>query len=101
MYVCSHFKVNSQQPRSGRLRPIQKIPTPIKLLISPLPEMINQICKKYSLENSQDKKTSDDTCDIFSEVTPENESINSLPVSQNAQFHKNYKLFGNRNCTAD
>ena len=27
--------------------------------------MINQICKKYSLENSQDKKTSDDTCDIF------------------------------------
>ena len=38
---------------------------PIKLLISPLPEMINQICKKYSLENPQDKKTSDDTCDIF------------------------------------
>ena len=48
------LKVNRQQPRSARLRPIQKIPTPIKLLISPLPEMINQICKKYSLENSQD-----------------------------------------------
>ena len=59
------LKVNRQQPRSARLRPIQKIPTPIKLLISPLPEMINQICKKYSLENSQDKKTSDDTCDTF------------------------------------
>ena len=58
-------RVNRQQPRSARLRPIQKIPTPIKLLISPLPEMINQICKKYSLENSQDNKTSDDTCDIF------------------------------------
>ena len=27
--------------------------------------MINQICKKYSLENSQDKKTGDDTYDIF------------------------------------
>ena len=59
------LKVNRQQPRSARLRPIQKIPTPLKLLIFPLPEMINQICKKYSLENSQDKKTSDDTCDIF------------------------------------
>ena len=75
-----HINVDRQQPRSARLRPIQKIPTPIKLLISPLPEMINQICKKYSLENSQDKKTSDDTCDIFSDVTPENELINSLPV---------------------
>ena len=59
------LKVNRQQPRSAQLRPIQKIPTPIKLFISPLPEMINQICKKYGLENSQDKKTSDDTCDIF------------------------------------
>ena len=59
------LKVNRQQPRSARLRPIQKIPTLIKLLISPLPEMINQICKKYSLEISHDKKTSDDTCDIF------------------------------------
>ena len=59
------LKVNRQQPRSARLRPIQKIPTSIKLLMSPLPEMINQICKKYSLENSQDKKASDDTCDIF------------------------------------
>ena len=59
------IKVNHQQPRSARLRPIQKIPIPKKLLISPLLEMINQICKKYSLENSQDKKTSDDTCDIF------------------------------------
>ena len=31
------------------------------------PKMIhvNQICKKYSLENSQDKKTSDGTCHIF------------------------------------
>ena len=27
--------------------------------------MINQICKKRSLENAPDKKTSDDTCDIF------------------------------------
>ena len=27
--------------------------------------MINQICKKYSLENYQDKKTSDDKYDIF------------------------------------
>ena len=27
--------------------------------------MINLICKKYSLENSQDKKTSDNTSDIF------------------------------------
>ena len=61
----SHFKVNRHQPRSARLRLIQKIPTPIKLLISVLPEMINQICKKYGLENSQDKKTSADTCDIF------------------------------------
>ena len=60
-----HLKVNRQQPRSARLRPIQKIPTPTKLLISPLPEMINQICKQYGLDNSQDKKTSDDTCDIF------------------------------------
>ena len=60
------IKVNrQQQPRSARLRPIQKIPTPIKLLISPLPETINQICKKYSLENAQDKITSDDTCDTF------------------------------------
>ena len=59
------FKVNRQQPRSAWLRPIQKIPTLIKLLMSPLPEMINQICRKYSLENSQDKKTTDDTCDIF------------------------------------
>ena len=25
----------------------------------------NQICKKYGLENSLDKKTSDETCDIF------------------------------------
>ena len=71
------INVNRQQPRSARLRPIQKIPTPIKLLISPLPETLNQICKKYSLENSQDKKSSDDTCE---EVTPENELINSLPV---------------------
>ena len=59
------LKVNHQQPGSARLRPIQKIPTPIKLLIYPLPEMISQICKKYSLENFQDKKTNDDTCDIF------------------------------------
>ena len=61
----SVLKVNRQQPRSARLRPMQKIPTPIKLLISPLQEMIIQICKKYGLENSQDKKTTDDTCDIF------------------------------------
>ena len=61
----SQFKVNRQQPRSTQLRPIQKIPTPIKLLIPPFPEMINQICKKHSLENPQDKKTSADTCDIF------------------------------------
>ena len=27
--------------------------------------MINQIRKKFSLENSQGKKNSDDTCDIF------------------------------------
>ena len=27
--------------------------------------MMNQTCKKYSLENSQDTETSDDTCDIF------------------------------------
>ena len=27
--------------------------------------MINQICKKYTLENSQDKKATNDTCDIF------------------------------------
>ena len=58
-------KANRQQPRSARLRPIQEIPIPIKLLISPLLEMTNQICKKYSLGNYQDKKTSDDTCDIF------------------------------------
>ena len=64
-YIDSGYEVNRQQPRSARLRPIQKIPTPIKLLISPLPEMINQICKKYSLEKSQEKKTSDNTCDIF------------------------------------
>ena len=58
-------KVNHQQPSSAQLRPIQKIPTPIKLLISPVPEMINQICEKYSLENAQDKKTNDDTSAIF------------------------------------
>ena len=46
------IEVNHQQPISTRLRPIQKMPTPIKLLISPLPEMINQICKKHSLEHS-------------------------------------------------
>ena len=50
------FKVNRQQPKSVGFRPIQKIPTPIKWFISPLPEVINQICKKYSLENSYDKK---------------------------------------------
>ena len=60
-----NVKVNHQEPRSAQMRPIQKISTPIKLLISPLPEMINQICKKYSLVNYKDKKTSDDTCDIF------------------------------------
>ena len=48
----SLLKVNRQQPRSVRLRPIQEIPIPIKWLISPLPEMINQICKKFSLDNS-------------------------------------------------
>ena len=40
----------------------------VKWLISPLPEMINQVCKKYSLENSYDKETSDETFDIFSIV---------------------------------
>ena len=59
------IKVNHQQPISARLRPIQKMATPIKLPISPLPEMINQICKTFSSDNSQDKKTGDDTCDIF------------------------------------
>ena len=57
--------IANNQDQPTWLRPIQKIPTPIKLLISPLPGMINQIRKKYSLENPQDKKTSDDTCDIF------------------------------------
>ena len=33
--------------------------------VSPHPEMINQIYKKYGLENSQDKKTSDGACHIF------------------------------------
>ena len=42
------FEVNRQQPRS-----LRKIPTPIKWLISPLPEMINQIRKKYSLGYSE------------------------------------------------
>ena len=46
------IKVNHQQRRSVPLRPIRKIPIPVKWLISPLPEMINQICKKYSLEKS-------------------------------------------------
>ena len=59
------FKVNHQQPRSVGLKPIQKIPTPIQWLISPLPEVINQICKTHSLENSCDKKTSNELCDIF------------------------------------
>ena len=57
------LKINHQRPRSDQLRPIRKIPTSIKWLISPLPEMINQICKRYSLNNY--KKTSDETCDIF------------------------------------
>ena len=52
------FKVNCQQLKSVWLRPVQKIPTPIEWIISPLPEVINQICKKHSLENSYDKKTS-------------------------------------------
>ena len=63
-YGCFKVNIANSQDQPG-LRPIQQIPTPIKLLISPLPEMINQICKKYSLENPQDKKTNDDTCDIF------------------------------------
>ena len=45
-------KVNRQQPRSVPLRPIEKIPISIKWLISSVPKMINQICKKYSLEKS-------------------------------------------------
>ena len=53
---------NQDQPGWDQSR---EIPTPIKFLMSSLPEMINQICKKYSLDNSQDKKTSDDTCDVF------------------------------------
>ena len=63
--------------------------------------MVNQISKKYNLENSLYKKNSNETCDTFSQVTPENEFINSLPVWQNAWFHKNCKLFGYQNCTAD
>ena len=49
------LKVNRQQPRSIPVRPIQKIPIPIKWNASPLPEMINQICKRYSLENLKAK----------------------------------------------
>ena len=59
------FKVNRQQPMSVRLKSIKKIPTPTKWLLSPFPEMINNICKKYSFENSQDKETSNEICDIF------------------------------------
>ena len=54
----NRVRVNRQQPRSAGLRPIQEILTPKKWLISSLPEVINQICKKHSLENSYDKKTS-------------------------------------------
>ena len=35
-----------------RLRSFKKTPTPTKWLKSPLPEMVHQICKKYSLENT-------------------------------------------------
>ena len=58
-------KVNRQQPRSVWLRPIQKIPIPIKWLISPPLEMINQICKKYSLENCSDEKNYNEKCHIL------------------------------------
>ena len=51
-------EVNRQQPRSVRLRPIRKIPAPITLLISTLPEMINQTCKKYSLDLISQKTVS-------------------------------------------
>ena len=50
-FVRVVVKVNRQQPTSVRLRLIQKIPTLTKWLISPLPELINQICKKYNLKN--------------------------------------------------
>ena len=53
------IKVNHQQLRSVGLRPIQKIPNPIKWR-TPLPEVINQIRKKHSSENSYDKKTSNE-----------------------------------------
>ena len=57
--------LNGQQPRSVGLRRIQKIPTPKKWLVSPFSEVIDQICKKHSLENSYDKKTSNELCNIF------------------------------------
>ena len=59
------IKVNRQQSKSVGSRPMQKIVTPIKWLISPFPEVINQICKKHSSENSYDKKTNNETCNIF------------------------------------
>ena len=52
------IKVNRQQPRSVGLRAIQKIPNLIKWLIPPLPEVINQICRKHNLKNSYDRVVS-------------------------------------------
>ena len=60
-----NVKVSRQQARLVRLRSIQKIPAPKKLLISPFPGTINHICKKYSLEKSYDKKTSNEIGNIF------------------------------------
>ena len=62
---ATHLKVNRQEPRLVWPRSIHKIATPRKWLISPLLEALNPICKRYSLENSQDKKTSNETCNIF------------------------------------
>ena len=43
---------NSRDQFGVETNPEKKIPIPIKWLISPLPEIIYQICKRYSLENS-------------------------------------------------
>ena len=50
-----YIEVNRQQEMSVRLRSVLKIPTVTKGLISPLPEMISQICERDSLLNTEHK----------------------------------------------
>ena len=40
---------------------IHRHPSGENLLATPLPEMMNQTCKKYGSDNSKDKKNSNET----------------------------------------